>query len=642
MQNKINSSDFRLKGHSGNYNRRKKWIIASVILFILFFSLPLYAQDTLYIPDIETFMQIGYADSPRLTKDGEILFFETGFTGVDQLYSLDSSGWPYQLTFLPDGINFYSLSPDGKKAIVGASRGGDEQAQFFLLDTRTGQITQLTNRPEVRHGGPTWSPDNQKIYFFSNQTNLKEFHIFSMDLKTKKQEMVFEFHGWNSVADISDDGRYLLVYHFPSNINNDVYLVDLTTLKAENITPHEGDYTFEYANFSKDAKTVYLVSNMNEDGIMRLAKIDLATKKLSFWGEESKWGVEGLSVSPDRKYLGWVVNEEGYGKLKLWDLERKKELPVPDLKGRIRGGSFSNVGSIAIAFTSPTRTTDIWIWDWKKPELRKVTHSVMAGIDPSLFVEPTLIKYKSFDGLEIPAFLYLPANYQGKPIPFVIHAHGGPESQYRPGFARHFQYLLLNGYGIFAPNIRGSSGYGKEYVLMDNYKKRLDSIKDIAEGARWLIKKGYTSPDRLAIKGGSYGGYAVMAAITEYPDLFAAGIEEIGIVNFVTFLENTRAYRRKLRESEYGPLTDREFLKSISPIHKVDKIKAALLVIHGENDPRVPVTEARQVIEAVKAQGGEVDSLIFPDEGHGIAKLSNRLVAYRKMVDFLDAHLKKD
>jgi dipeptidyl aminopeptidase/acylaminoacyl peptidase len=266
----------------------------------------------------------------------------------------------------------------------------------------------------------------------------------------------------------------------------------------------------------------------------------------------------------------------------------------------------------------------------------------MAGIDPSLFVEPTLIKYKSFDGLEIPAFLYLPPDYQGKPIPFVIDVHGGPESQFRPGFVRNFQYLLLNGYGVFAPNIRGSSGYGKEYVMLDNYKKRLDSIKDVAEGAKWLIKNGYTTKDRLAIKGGSYGGYVVMAALTEFPDLFAAGIDEVGIVNFVTFLENTKTYRRELRESEYGPLTDKEFLESISPIHKVDKVKAALLVIHGENDPRVPVDEARQVIEAMRAQGGEVDSLIFSDEGHGIAKLSNRLVAYRKMVDFLDQHLKKD
>ncbi len=620
----------------------KKSVGILTVLLFLFLSGALQAQDSLYVPDIETFMQIGYADSPRLTQDGKTLFFQTGFTGVDQLYRLDTSGWPYQLTFLPDGIMFYSLSTDGKKAIVGAAKGGDEQAQLFLLDTKTGQIAQLTDKPEVRHGSPTWSPDNQKIYFFNNQTNLKDFHIYSLDLKTKKQDKVFEFEGWNSVADISDDGKYLLISHYPSNVNNDIYFVDLATLKYENITPHKEDYEFEYANFSKDANTVYLVSNMNKDGIMRLAKIDITTKNLTFWGEESNWEVEGLSISPDRRYLGWVINEEGYGKLKLWDLKRKTEIPVPDLKGIIQGGSFSDVGSVAFTFSSPTKTSDIWIWDWTKPELLKITHSVMAGIDPSLFVEPILIKYKSFDGLEIPAFLYLPSDYQGKPIPFVIHAHGGPESQYRPSFARHFQYLLLNGYGILAPNIRGSSGYGKEYLMMDNYKKRLDSIKDIAEGARWLIKNGYTTEDRLAIKGGSYGGYVVMAALTENPDLFAAGIDEVGIVNFVTFLENTKAYRRELRESEYGPLTDKEFLKSISPVHKVDKIKAALLVIHGENDPRVPVGEARQVIEAVRVQGGEVDSLIFPDEGHGIAKLSNRLVAYRKMVDFLDAHLKKE
>jgi len=642
MQNKINLKIFDLRGFFAKRDWISKNVLIPVLLLVLFIASSLYAQDTLYIPDIETFMQIGYASNPQITKDGKTLFFETGFTGVDQLYRLDSSGWPYQLTFLPDGINFFSLSLDGEKAIVGAAKGGDEQAQLYLVDTRTGQTTALTKKPEVRHGSPKWSFDSQKIYFYNNQTNLKDFHIFSLDLKTKKQERIFEFHGWNSIADVSFDGRYLLVYHYPSNINNDIYLVDLTTLKSENVTPHQGDYTFQTPRFSKDGKTVYLVSNMNKDGIMRLATIDVHAKELTFWDEESSWEIEKLSISPDRRYLAWIVNEEGYGKLKISDLKSQIEIPTPDVKGRIFDISFSNESSIAFSFSSPTKTTNIWVWEWKKQELRKLTHSVMAGIDPSLFAEPTLIKYKSFDGLEIPAFLYLPPNYQGKPIPFVMHVHGGPESQFRPNFMRHFQYLLLNGYGVLAPNVRGSIGYGREYMLLDNYKKRLDSIKDIAEGAKWLFKNGYTSPDRLAIKGASYGGYAVMAALTEYPDLFAAGIEEIGIVNFVTFLENTKAYRRKLRESEYGPLTDKEFLKSISPIHKVDKIKASLLVIHGENDPRVPVGEARQVIEAMRAKGSEVDSLIFPDEGHGIAKLSNRLLAYRKMVDFLDKNLKKD
>jgi len=220
--------------------------------------------------------------------------------------------------------------------------------------------------------------------------------------------------------------------------------------------------------------------------------------------------------------------------------------------------------------------------------------------------------------------------------------HGGPESQFQPGFVRHFQFLLLSGYGILAPNVRGSTGYGKAYVDKDNYKNRLDSVKDLKAGADFLIKEGYSAPGMLAVKGASYGGYMTLAAITEYPSLFSAAVDEVGIANFVTFLENTAAYRRALRESEYGPLTDRPFLTSISPLTKASQIQTPLLIVHGTNDPRVPIGEARQMVAAIQAKGGVVDTLVFADEGHGVSRRPNILVYYRKMVDFLDQYLKRD
>ncbi len=240
----------------------------------------------------------------------------------------------------------------------------------------------------------------------------------------------------------------------------------------------------------------------------------------------------------------------------------------------------------------------------------------------------------------IPAFLYMPPGRRDGPVPFVIEVHGGPEGQFRPYFNRHFQYLLLNGYGIFAPNVRGSTGYGRAYTDADNYAKRLDSVKDLAWGARYLVSSGRAAPGRIGVKGASYGGYMTLAALTEYPDLFAAGVDEVGIANFETFFGGTAAYRREYRASEYGPPSDSLFLRSISPIHKVDRIRAALLVVHGENDPRVPVGEARQIIRALKERGSPVDSLIFPDEGHGVSKLPNRLVLYRRMVEFFNRYLK--
>ena len=260
-----------------------------------------------------------------------------------------------------------------------------------------------------------------------------------------------------------------------------------------------------------------------------------------------------------------------------------------------------------------------------------------------LFREPALVRIKSFDGLEIPCFLYLPPTYEeGKPVPFIVDAHGGPESQFTPGFIRNFQYLMLNGYGILAPNPRGSSGYGRDYLALDNYKKRKDSLKDYKACTEWLIERGYTKQGMIAIRGGSYGGYVALGMITEYPDLYSAAVDNVGIANFQTFLQNTAAYRRAIREAEYGPLTDPDFLHEISPIHKANLIKTPLFVVHGANDPRVPVGEARQILEAVAANGVAVDSLIFADEGHGSAKKENIIEEYRRQVEFFNTHLKKE
>jgi dipeptidyl aminopeptidase/acylaminoacyl peptidase len=389
-----------------------------------------------------------------------------------------------------------------------------------------------------------------------------------------------------------------------------------------------------------DFKTGYITTNNTPDGIVRLAKLDVASKEMTFLEPDQKWEVTGAFVDETGRYLAWMLNEEGYSKPFMKNLETGEMMPLPDMEGMYGFSGMTDDGKILFSFNNANHPPDIWLWNPHSQNLRQISHVSTMGIDVGKFVEPKLIKYKSFDGLEIPAFLYLPAGYTEGPIPFIMDIHGGPEGQSRPYFSRHFNYLMAHGFGIIAPNVRGSKGYGKEYLDMDNYKNRMKSVADAAEGVKWLIENGYTTADMMGVKGGSYGGYMVMALITEYPDLFAAAWDQVGIVNFVTFLENTSEYRRAFRESEYGPLSDREFLASVSPIHKVDNIKCPLMVVHGENDPRVPVDEARQIIKSLKNRGGVVDSLIFADEGHGIAKLENRLTSYRKMVEFFAKHLK--
>ena len=592
------------------------------------------------IPDIGTFMKIGYAGSPAISSTGEI-YFTTSMSGVDQLYRLTPEGWPYQMTVFDDGINWYALSPDGRRAIVGATAGGNEDYQLFLLDLGTGEIERITHEPEVRYGSVTWKPDNSGIYYRANLDNPRDFMIYSHDLATDERTRILDMEGSNGIMDLSLDGRYMITIHANSNVEYELFLLDLEKGEHRKITPEDGEFTYDYATIMPDNKTVYMVSNNNEKGIPAIATLDLETGAIEFVDTEARWTVDLLTFSKDRRYAASLTNVDGYSDLELWDMKKDEPIPLPPVKGIVKSPSFSNDGRLIFQFNSPTRSPDVWTWDWKKPELKKITHSTQAGIDPNYFSEPKLIKYKSFDGLEIPAFLYLPPDYDGKPVPFVLEIHGGPEGQYHPYFSRHFTYLMLNGYGILAPNVRGSSGYGKDYLNMDNYKNRINSIRDMKAGVDYLIENNFTKKGMVGIKGASYGGYAALACITEYPDLFGAAIDMIGIANYVTFLQNTREYRRHIREAEYGPLTDEEFLKSISPIHKASEIKTPLLVVHGENDPRVPVSEARQIIQAVIDNGGVVDSLIFPDEGHGIAKLSNRLDYYRKMVEFFDKHLKK-
>jgi dipeptidyl aminopeptidase/acylaminoacyl peptidase len=605
------------------------------------------------LPGIETFMQIGAASSPSLTRDGQTLFFTSSMTGTSQLYRLTPEGWPYQLTFFPNGVSGYNLSNDGRAIAVTAAPGGTELYQIFLLDAVTGLTRQLTKDEKARFGVPLFAPDGRKIYFSGNPDSPTDFTIYEQDLSSGSRRIVYRQEGLNALGDLTDDGKYLLLYHTISNTDNDLYTIEIATGQARLLTPHGEPARHTYATFAGGPERIFLLTDRNPDGVSRVAVIDGDPPRLEYVLPEdrSPWPIETMTLSPDRGTLAWTVNEDGWGRLRLWDARGNRPLPVPELDGIVSSPSLSENGRVAFVYNSPVQTADIWTWNIATPgapgrapepgRLRQMTFSTYAGIDPGWFTPPQLIRYESFDGTRIPAFIYLPPGRPGGPIPFVIDVHGGPEGQFRPFFNRHFQYLLLNGYGILAPNVRGSTGYGRAYLEADNYKKRLDSVKDLAWGVKYLIREGLTTPDRVGVKGASYGGYMTLAAMTEFPDLFAAGIDEVGIANFETFLANTAAYRRGVRASEYGAPEDSLFLRSISPIHKVDRIKGALLVVHGENDPRVPVSEARQILRALKDRGTPVDSLIFADEGHGVSKLPNRLILYRRMVEFFDRYLKK-
>jgi dipeptidyl aminopeptidase/acylaminoacyl peptidase len=597
-----------------------------------------------FVPyEFARYLKIRAAYAPSFSPDGRRLAFLTDVTGVPQVWEVPSSGpstWPEQLTFREERVSSVHYAPEGDALVYGSDVGGNERTQLFLLrgTDEAREERDLTGRPDAIHYFGGYAPDGARIAYAATRRNGTDFDVFVQALPDGEPECVWETEGYHTVADWSPGGDYLIVSRHHSNLNNDLYKLDLNTSEATLLTPHEGDARFSGARVAADGASLFLATDRDGD-FVRLARLDLSTLDFEYLTPDD-WDVESLELSRDGRWLAASRNVDGYSDFMLFNGKTGRRAPGPELQPGILGGfEFSPDGTrLAFSFSGPERNPDVWVCRLPDGEARRLTRSSTAGIPRTTFRKPRLLRYGSFDGLEIPALLYEPEDAENAPV--VVNVHGGPESQSRPLFAPVTQYLLGRGYAVLSPNVRGSTGYGKAYTHLDDVRLRMDSVKDLAHAARWLRERGH---GRIAVMGGSYGGFMVLAALTEHPELWSAGVDIVGIANLVTFLENTGSYRRALREPEYGSLeNDRDFLESISPIHKAESIIAPLMVIHGKNDPRVPVGEAEQIVERVRGNGGSVEYLLYEDEGHGLAKLKNRLDAYPKIATFLDEHLSSD
>jgi dipeptidyl aminopeptidase/acylaminoacyl peptidase len=584
--------------------------------------------------DFARYLKIRGAWGASWSPDGDRLAFLTEITGVPQVWEVSSEAhgpsWPEQLTFYEERVSSAEYSPIQNRLLFGMDSGGNERTQLFLLEG--GEVTDLTRAPDAIHYSGGFSPDGERVAYTATRRNGTDFDVFAQELDGEP-ETVWEVPGYHTVSDWAPDGSALIVSRHHSNLNNDLYRLNLVNGEATLLTPHEGDARFSGARVTPDGRSVYLATDRDGD-FMRLARLDLSTLELTYLTPDD-WDVEEVELSGGGRSLLASRNVEGYSNLVLFSGEGRRMPDVRVPEGVVGGFEFApDSGRLAFTLVGPTRNPDVWVLDLPEGEPRPVTRSSTAGIPRSSFRQPRPLRYPSFDGREIPALLYEP---EGENAPVIVNVHGGPESQSRPTFAPVTQYLLHRGYAVLFPNVRGSTGYGKAFTHLDDVELRMDSVRDLAHAAHWLRGRGHK---RVAVMGGSYGGFMVLAALTEYPELWSAGVDIVGIANLVTFLENTGSYRRGLREPEYGSLErDRQFLESISPIHKAGNIRAPLMVIHGKNDPRVPVGEAEQIVERVRKNGGAVEYLLYEDEGHGLAKLANRLDAYPKIAAFLDEHL---
>jgi len=591
---------------------------------------------------LSQYLNIQNAGSPTFRADGLELAYVTNISGQPQVWrAYDRLGPITQVTFEADGVDGAWWSPvNPQHMIIAASRGGNERTKLYLLSPNQSPLIPLTPiDDEAIYRFGSWSSDGNIICYTSNARNGVDFDVFEHHLNEPQPRLIYDGGGSLSAVRFSRDNRYIVITRDHSNVNSDLLLYDRSANTTTLLTEHVGDEYYSAPHFDATGMKIITLTNRGTEHI-GVAEYNIATK-LWTWLEAPDADVDLLTVAPDGSGYAFSVNDRGMSRFNFKSLARGTSVGAyrfPD--GIIRDMNFSPDGTrIALTFGSATRPFDVWTYEPRTDKLSQLTSTATGGVPQQTFVAPEIVEIESFDKLKVPAFFYKPADVEGK-LPVIIAIHGGPESQARPDLSGLFQYWLSKGYAILEPNVRGSSGFGRTYLTLDNVHKRMDSVKDIEYAAKWLSKRKDVDAKKLVLFGGSYGGFMVLAGLTTYPELFAAGIDVVGISNFVSFLENTGKYRKALREAEYGSLeTDRAFLEEVSPLNHVDKIKAPLFVIQGANDPRVPQSEADQIVEAVRAKGGIVEYLLFEDEGHGLRKIENKIEAYSKVIEFLNSHV---
>ncbi|MBM3269046.1 MAG: S9 family peptidase [Candidatus Sericytochromatia bacterium] len=614
------------------------FLVAAALLAGLGTTRPAHAEQY----SIGQYLNIRSSAGGVFTPDGQDIVFLTAITGVPQIWRVPrNSGWPDQLTFYRDAVRHLTRSPAGDWLLFGKDAGGDERVQLYLTRFDGSETVQLTDDPKVIHSFGAFSHDGKRVAYASNARDQAFFDVYVLDLGTRAARRVVTHDGNNYPLAFTRDGKALVYSRVETPSDENLYLLDLATGKERLLTPHSGNANYDSVTVGRDGK-LYLASDQDSE-FKRLAVLDPATARLQFLTRDDI-GVESVAMREDGSRLAYLVNRDGYSDMFTFDVGGVLPRRVPNVpQGVIYGLDWSPDGQrIAFTYTGPRDNANIWLVDLATGRPAQVTRSALAGIPRASFVAPSLISYPSFDGRKIPAFYYLPKGVaRDGSLPTIVFLHGGPESQERPDFAANFQYYLSRGYAVFTPNIRGSTGYGKTYTHLDDVRKRKDALRDVEFGVKWLKEAGYADSSKLVVMGGSYGGYLTLACLTMQPDLWAAGIDSVGMSNLVTFLENTGPWRRKLREAEYGSLSaDRDFLAEVSPVNHLDKIRAPLLVEQGANDPRVPRSEADQIVATLRQKGHPVEYLLLADEGHGVVKLENRLKSFETKAEFLDRYVR--
>jgi len=609
------------------------------------------------VNDLNQFQNVRSASFRDWTENGRGVYITTRFGDVNQIHRVDMPGGArQQITFYKEPVGGVSRQPGGRKLIFTRDTGGSEFTQIFMLDPADGSTKLLTDG-KSRNGATVWDRQGRRFAYQSTRRNGAANDVWLMDpMDPAASEMILESPDgtWWGPAEFSESGSKLLISNYVSIADSRVYILDLDSREKKLMA---GGAQKTSANiplgFDKDEGGFWLVTDSGGE-FKQLAWQRLqADAEPEIVTADIPWDVNNGEISHDRRRIAFAANENGRSKLYLLDTETKQYRSVDNIPtGLLFGLDFSPddryLGMTLNTATTPSDTFVLELGDGPLEHGRLIrwTTSEVGGLDTSIFQTPELIEYPTFDNdgdsqRQIPAWLYKPRG--AGPFPVVISIHGGPEGQARPGFSSTYQMWVEKlGIAVVIPNVRGSSGYGKSYLSLDNGFRREDSVRDIGALLDWIATQPDLDQDRVAVFGGSYGGYMVLASAFHYSDKLKAAVDIVGISNFVTFLENTQDYRRDLRRAEYGDERDpamRAHLEKISPLNNVEKIAIPMLIVQGENDPRMPVTESKQVVEALRSQGQTVWFMNALNEGHGYRKKENRDIYQQVTVLFLQEHL---
>ncbi len=570
----------------------------------------------------------------------------TRFGEVPQVHWVKMPGGARtQMTFFPDRVSGASFQPHkGSYFIFHKDIGGGEWFQIYRYDIANGAVTLLTDG-KSRNTGGVWSNAGDRIAYASTRRTRADNDFYTMnpaDKSTDKLLIENQGGGWQ-IADWSPDDKTLLAVMGVSINESSLWLVDVATGKKTQITP-EGKVAWDPVGFSADGKGIYITTDRDGE-FARLGLFDLSTKTVKYLNDD-KYDVEAPRLSYDRKRIAYNLNENGKSTLHVIDVTTGKQIKLPQLPtGSIGGVQWhENNKDIAFGVSSAKSPNDVYSIDLSTGKLDRWTTSETGGLNPSNFVEPELIRWKSSDGLEITGWLYKPnpQKFPGK-RPIIVNIHGGPEGQARPGFLGRNNYFLDEmGVAIVFPNVRGSTGFGKTYSMLDNGFKREGTYEDIKALLQWIKQQPTLDGDKILVTGGSYGGHMTLATATRYNDMICCSIDIVGISNLVTLLEHTEAYRRDLRRVEYGDERDpkmRAFLESIAPLNHVKDVTKPMFIVAGLNDPRVPKSEADQMVAALKQNGTTVWYLVGKDEGHGFSKKRNADFQFYATIEFIQKYL---